>query len=80
MIPFAWRDRQACPPEDCGGVPGYYDLLEVLQNPDDERYEETREWIGDDFDARGLFRRGCESATWKRASSSSKLRVSVHYF
>jgi hypothetical protein len=42
--------QQACPPEDCGGVPGYYDLLEVLRNPDDERYDEMREWIGEDFD------------------------------
>ncbi|MBV8115675.1 MAG: hypothetical protein JO300_13115 [Silvibacterium sp.] len=33
-----------------GAFPGYYDLLEVLQNPDDERYAEMREWIGEDFD------------------------------
>jgi hypothetical protein len=48
--PVCLDGQQACPPEDCGGVPGYYDLLEVLQNPDDERYAETREWIGEDFD------------------------------
>jgi hypothetical protein len=42
-IPFALKhNRRALRPEDCGGVPGYYDLLEVPQNPDDERYEETR--------------------------------------
>jgi hypothetical protein len=48
--PVCLEGQQACPPEDCGGVPGYYDLLEILRNPDDERYEEMREWIGEDFD------------------------------
>lgn len=48
--PVCLGGQQACPPEDCGGVPGYYDLLEVLQSPDDERYEEMREWVGGDFD------------------------------
>ncbi|MGH3886176.1 MAG: plasmid pRiA4b ORF-3 family protein [Pseudonocardiaceae bacterium] len=28
--------ERACPPEDCGGVPGYYHLLEAADNPDDE--------------------------------------------
>jgi hypothetical protein len=49
--PVCLDGQQACPPEDCGGVPGYYDLLEVLRNPDDERYEEMREWVGEDFDS-----------------------------
>ncbi len=42
--------KGACPPEDCGGVYGYADLLEVLNNPDNEEYEETRKWLGGDFD------------------------------
>lgn len=48
--PVCLEGQLACPPEDCGGVPGYYDLLDVLKHPDDEQYEEMREWIGDDFD------------------------------
>jgi hypothetical protein len=52
--PVCLGGQQACPPEDCGGVAGYYDLLEVLQNPADERYEEMREWIGEDFDPRAF--------------------------
>ena len=52
--PVCLDGRQGCPPEDCGGVPGYYDLLEVLQSPADERYEEMREWIGEDFDPRAF--------------------------
>jgi hypothetical protein len=38
------------PPEDCGGVAGYYNLLEAIRNPDHEEHEEMQEWVGDDFD------------------------------
>jgi len=37
--------ERACPPEDCGGVPGYYRLLEVLADPHDEEHEEMIEWL-----------------------------------
>ncbi len=37
---------KACPPEDCGGVGGYYDLLEILKNPKDSDYQERLEWLG----------------------------------
>ena len=40
----------ACPPENCGGVYRYANLLEVLKDPEHEDYEEMREWLGDDFD------------------------------
>ncbi|MBN1910542.1 MAG: SEC-C domain-containing protein [Pirellulales bacterium] len=42
--------RRAGPPEDCGGVWGYYRLLEILSDPDHEEHEEQLEWLGDDFD------------------------------
>lgn len=41
---------RACPPEECGGVRGYAEVLEILQNPKDADYEQTREWLGEDFD------------------------------
>jgi hypothetical protein len=41
---------RACPPEDCGGVWGYEDLLEVLADPDHEEYKELIEWLGKNFD------------------------------
>ena len=37
--------ERACPPEDCGGVPGYYELLEVIENPSDPEYEEIVAWL-----------------------------------
>ncbi len=38
------------PPEDCGGIPGFYNLLEVISDPTNPRHEEMSEWLGDDFD------------------------------
>lgn len=38
------------PPEDCGGIGGYADLLEALKDPKRDDHEEALDWIGDDFD------------------------------
>jgi hypothetical protein len=38
------------PPEDCGGIPGYYNLLEAIRDPRHEQHEELLEWLGDEFD------------------------------
>ena len=40
----------ACPPEDCGGPPGYEDFLRIIENPADEEHEETLTWAGGSFD------------------------------
>jgi hypothetical protein len=41
----------ACPPEDCGGIPGYYDLLAALADPKHEQHEEMKEWVGGAWDS-----------------------------
>lgn len=43
--------ENACPPEDCGGVYGYYDLLKILTDPKHPDYEDMKDWIGADWDA-----------------------------
>jgi hypothetical protein len=48
--PICVTGRRACPPEDCGGYPGYVDLLEVLSDPEHDAYETMLEWIGGEFD------------------------------
>ncbi len=37
--------KRACPPEDCGGVWGYENLLEILRDPKHEEYEGMVEWL-----------------------------------
>lgn len=48
--PICIAGKRNCPPEDCGGVWGYEDLLKILLDPDHEEYEEIKEWLSDDFD------------------------------
>lgn len=38
--------ERACPPEDCGGPPGYDRLLTILASPDDEEHAQMKEWVG----------------------------------
>ncbi|PIU36286.1 hypothetical protein COT03_00365 [Candidatus Shapirobacteria bacterium CG07_land_8_20_14_0_80_39_18] len=42
--PLCLEGKLACPPEDCGSIPGYYDCIEVFKNKNDK---ELLEWMGD---------------------------------
>jgi hypothetical protein len=42
--PVCLDGELACPPEDCGSIPGYYRCLEVLKTRDDE---DLLDWLGD---------------------------------
>jgi hypothetical protein len=44
-FPIVLAGRRACPPEDVGGVHGYYRLLEVLSDPKHPEYAEMLEWV-----------------------------------
>src|SRR5260370_579605 len=48
--PLCIDGKRACPPEDCGGIWGYPDFIQAIENPDDERHAELLEWIGGSFD------------------------------
>lgn len=48
--PVCLKGKMNCPPEDCGGVWGYANMLEILKNPEHEEYEEFAEWLEEDFD------------------------------
>ena len=50
QIPSCVAGKRNCPPEDCGGIWGYSDMLEILKQPDHEEYESYIEWLGSDFD------------------------------
>lgn len=40
----------ACPPEDCGGIWGYKEMLEALKKPRSKAAREYKEWLGYNFD------------------------------
>jgi Plasmid pRiA4b ORF-3-like protein len=35
------------PPEDCGGIPGFYEFLEALADPAHPSHADVTEWAGD---------------------------------
>jgi hypothetical protein len=45
--PLCLEGERACPPEDCGGIWGYYDLLAALADPTHEQHDDFMEWIGE---------------------------------
>lgn len=45
--PRCIEGKRACPPEDCGGIGGFADLLKALQNPLTQEQRELVEWAGD---------------------------------
>ncbi|KAB2935835.1 MAG: plasmid pRiA4b ORF-3 family protein [Candidatus Contendobacter sp.] len=50
MIPSCIKGKRACPPEDCGGVWGYENLIAIIQDPKHPEYQDMREWLEEDFD------------------------------
>lgn len=48
--PVCLAGKLACPPDDCGGLGGYYNMLETLKDPKNKDYEDMIDWIGEDFD------------------------------
>ncbi|MGA7965646.1 MAG: plasmid pRiA4b ORF-3 family protein [Gammaproteobacteria bacterium] len=46
--PLCLAGERACPPEDCGGLPGYERLLAVLADPQHTEHEDMLDWIGDE--------------------------------
>ena len=43
--PRCVNGERACPPEDCGGIDDYEDLLYVLADPENENHEDAQEWV-----------------------------------
>ena len=42
--------ERACPPEDCGGIGGYEELLKALKNKKHPEHKSMKEWLGRAFD------------------------------
>jgi hypothetical protein len=49
-LPVCIKGKRACPPEDCGGIWGYEELLETISNPKHPDHEDMLEWLGGEFD------------------------------
>ena len=45
-LPVCIGGKMSCPPEDCGGVWGYAEMLEILKDPEHPEYQNYLDWMG----------------------------------
>lgn len=50
QIPRCIDGKRNCPPDDCGGIWGYEDLLKTISDKNNKEYEEIMTWLGGKFD------------------------------
>ena len=48
--PICTAGKRAAVPEDSGGVGQYMYMLDILKDPSHPEFEDTIEWLGEDFD------------------------------
>ena len=78
-VPHCLTGERSCPPEDCGGPPGYERFLTARADPRDEEHEQWREWAHPDFDperfdVREVNRALADFAPRRKASPSTRSR------
>lgn len=49
QYPICVAGAEPCPPEDCGGPPGYRELRLILKNPDDVNFAEYTSWAASQY-------------------------------
>lgn len=47
---FCINGERNCPPEDCGGIGGFYNLLEVLKDKKHPQHRSMKEWMSGKYD------------------------------
>jgi len=48
--PVCIDGKMSCPPEDCGGIGAYHNIIDILKNPEHKFYENYKDWLDEDFD------------------------------
>lgn len=48
--PILVAGERQCPPEDCGGPPGFLNIVDALSDPEHPDHEEILDWYGERFD------------------------------
>jgi Plasmid pRiA4b ORF-3-like protein len=70
---------RACPPEDCGGIPGYEELCKILKNRKHPKHKRMKEWLGRPFDAAAFDREKANlwlrKLKWPRATEAHLRKV-----
>ena len=48
--PICLDGENACPPEDVGGVPGYYEFVKIMRDKKHKEYQSMLTWYGKQYD------------------------------
>lgn len=66
--PVCLDGEYAGPPEDCGGPPGFADLMMAINDPEHPEHEDMLEWVGEDYDPEAFdLEQMNEQMAWVRA-------------
>ena len=49
QLPHCLKGKRASPPEDCGGMWGYMDLIGIMSDKSSPEYAERAEWLEENF-------------------------------
>ena len=76
--PTFMAGERRCPPEDVGGVPGFYEFLDAISDPAHEDHKHMLEWAGGRYDPDELdiyrINLGMENMARRRRSGPRKRR------
>jgi hypothetical protein len=50
LAPICIDGARNCPPEDCGSIYGYKNILNAIKKPTTKAAKELLEWLGDNYD------------------------------
>lgn len=49
QYPFCIEGEMNCPPEDCGGIYGFMDMMQKFKNKKHPEHADIAEWLGEDY-------------------------------
>ena len=66
--------ERRCPPEDCGGVPGYYEFLKNIASKQSKKRKAAIDWYGGPYDPDEIGEQEIVAALHRIANASRQSR------
>jgi hypothetical protein len=69
LYPQFLGGERRCPPEDCGGIPGYYDFLDNITGNQSKKRKAALDWYGGPYDPDDIDEAGITTALKRIANA-----------